>query len=84
MLSDFVIKSQVDEALWSFLLKILLTCVVGLYMYQNARLNSEVIENDMQWIVLYEMSVWEWIEWVILWFEWLEWLDNCFDQAYSH
>jgi len=29
-------------------------------------LNSELIENDMQWIVLDEMSVWEWFEWAIV------------------
>ena len=31
----------------------------------------ELIENDMQWIALYEMSVWEWFEWKIVWFEWI-------------
>jgi len=44
-----------------------LTCL----LVPKACLNSELIENDMQWIALYEMSVWEWFEWAIVWFEWI-------------
>jgi len=45
--------------------------VVVWLLVQKACLNSELIENVMQWIVLYEMSVWEWIDWASVWIEWI-------------